>query len=298
MAWCPRSLQERESCPFSTAALQSGRCGQIALNLNLSLGGLTLVNAFVGGIQEMEKKLLPAVPSLWRSWGQTALDGAEASKPRVRRSSRCWPAWCADKKRLTFVVCSSGLTTKAVTFFSGMAPCSRVPRHRAVPRGSDIRCKHFWTVSGWSLTAMSNLTKFARASATGSACYNSRRKNLRDGDTYVEAAIEIRRTSLRTTASLRFSVPETCAVGKVTLALATMVVSQVKVMLPSCLHALVPGLSLVFNPVTWSCTLHLRCPLCNLLEKQMFFIGAPNRHDLLDEALLRPPGFACSTRYS
>ena len=49
--------------------------------------------------------------------------------------------------------------------------------------------------------------------------------------------------------ALRCSVPETCVMGKVTLALATMVMSQVKVMLPSCLHSLVPGLSLVFNPV-------------------------------------------------
>ena len=37
-----------------------------------------LVNAFVGGVQEMEKKLLPADSSLWRSWAQAALDGATA----------------------------------------------------------------------------------------------------------------------------------------------------------------------------------------------------------------------------
>ena len=37
---------------------------------------VALVGAFVGGVQEMEKKLLPAVPSLWRSWAQAALDGA------------------------------------------------------------------------------------------------------------------------------------------------------------------------------------------------------------------------------
>ena len=46
---------------------------------------VTLVNAFVGGIQEMEKKLLP-VPCLWRSWGQTAIDGATARLKQRRLS--------------------------------------------------------------------------------------------------------------------------------------------------------------------------------------------------------------------
>ena len=33
---------------------------------------VTLVNAFVGGVQEMERKLLPADTSLWRSWAGAA----------------------------------------------------------------------------------------------------------------------------------------------------------------------------------------------------------------------------------
>ena len=152
----------------------------------------------------------------------------------------------------------------------GSAPSRRTPRQRptlqALLNGLWLELdSRVHVCLGTDHAEVLNLTKFARTSATGPACHNRRRKNFRDGDTYVEAAIEIRRTSLRTTASLTFSVPETCAVGKVTLALATMVMSQVKVMLPSCLHALVPGLFLVFNPVTWSCTLYLRCPLCMLL---------------------------------
>ena len=124
---------------------------QIALNLNLSLGGLFRSDScerFCGwhpgdGQEAAASSLFMAlVGSNGYRWGHGEVE-AEASKLRVRPSSRCWPAWCADKKWLIFVFCSSGLTTKAVMFFSGMAACSRVPRHRAVHRGSDLRCKHF-----------------------------------------------------------------------------------------------------------------------------------------------------------
>ena len=108
---------------------------------------MTLVNAFVGGVQEMEKKLLPG-----RYVGSRAApDGATV---RLKQGGVQAEVFADDPqdagqhgvrtgRRLIFVVCSGGLTTKAVTFFFGMAASARMPFPRLL---WAWRCVHLFQV--------------------------------------------------------------------------------------------------------------------------------------------------------
>ena len=115
---------------------------------------------------------------------------------------------------------------------------------------------------------------------------------------------------LRTTASLRFSVPETMSVGKVYTGFGdhSYVTSQrhASFVLTCTCSGSASGVQ--------SCDVDMYVvPVMSIVhalsEANVRVIGVPNRHELLDEVLLRPgrfdrliciplPGFACSTRYS
>ena len=107
------------------------------------------MNAFEADVQEMEKKMLPADTSLWRSWAQAALNGATVRLKQGDVQAEVLPTILKNaSQHVVRTSNGSSLFTKAVMLFCGMGACFKDPRRsRRTPRQHG-RCDVRSTTNG------------------------------------------------------------------------------------------------------------------------------------------------------